>query len=486
MAVGLVLRVLFLLVGAKLFFAERQADIFTNGDSFSYILSFQNLLEFGRYSFDLNEPEAAVGRLPGYPFFYGIHQLLFGADYALLAVAVTQVVLDTLGIWLIFTITAHLTTARSWAPYLAALLLTFYPFSIVWVPIVGTETVGLFLTLLWWAMLSLTRPRTANWLALGVLLAVTVYVREFLGVCLVVTLIYLLSDLRPKQAMTVLRPMALVLVGFLGLYVWWPVRNYVTTGHFILLKPVSAGYANLREDTQGALAWMLTWTNDVTEGFAEIEYALKPAFPDYVISTPAEKQLIDSLCVMSRTCASSFYVMMHPGVLSAKAAGRTPADSLRSGQVRRLEALRQHNCNAQVSAGFNRLRASYIRRHPVRARLEVPLQNFQKILFKHQFETSPGQQLSPAQRLSATLFVWRSILLVLGLVGAWKYRNLPNLRPALLFTTIIFVFMACIFRSLEMRYLLQADVLMLVPAALLLAKWVPGRWSGSSKPVTSA
>lgn len=479
LGIGLALRVVFLLVGAKIYYLGRQGDIYNNGDSYSYVLSFHNLLSYGRYSFDLTEPDAAVGRMPGYPFFYGLHYLVFGR-FVLPALAVTQILLDTLGIWLMYAITARLAPAGSRAPLLAALLLAFYPFSIVWVTIVGTETLGLFLVLLWWATMLLARPRALNWVLLGVLLALILYVREFLGVCLSVSGLYLLVRAAKGQfSKTALRPLVLVLAGFLSLYIWWPVRNYMTMGRFIPLKPAAAGYANLREDTQAALAWVLTWTNDVTMGIDEVLFAKQPTFPAHVISTSAEKQLIDSLIVLSRTCASSFHV--RAALYSQNAAApdaATAADELfQYRQAQRVNTLRHHNCNPQVAAGFQRLQASYVRRHPIRSRIEVPLQNIQKILFKSQFKTAAGTQVTLAQRLSAVLFTWRSILLAIGLVGAWRYRKHAGLWPALAFSAIVFGYMAIIFRSMEMRYLLQADVLMLVPAALLLAGWLPRRWS---------
>ncbi|MCB2379716.1 glycosyltransferase family 39 protein [Hymenobacter sp. BT635] len=487
LAVGLVLRLLFLAFGAEIYYSSRQSDIYSNGDSYSYVLSFHNLLEHGRYTFDLTEPEAAVGRLPGYPFFYGAHFLVFGQQKVLFATACTQVLLDTLGIWLIYVITARLSSPTSWAPFLAALLLTLYPFSIVWVTITGTETLGLFLVLLWWAALLLMRPRALNWVLLGVLLAVILYVREFLGVCVAVTMLYLLIGSDKKDLRTIAHPIVLVLAGFLSLYIWWPVRNYMVLGRLIPLKPAAAGYANLQEDAQTALAWMLTWTNDVTMGFDEIMFAEKPSFPEHVINTPAEKQLIDSLVTLSRTCASSFHVRM---LLLRGSTSETDA-SAGAGfnhyqKAQQVNTLRHHNCNDVVSAGFNRLRASYIHRHPIRARVEVPLLNFQKILFKSQFKPISGEKITRAQQLTSVLFMWRSVLLALGFIGAWRYRKLPGLWPALMFAAVIFGYMAIVFRTMEMRYLLQADVFMLVPAALLLASWVPQRWAKSVRSVATA
>lgn len=474
LVLGLVLRIMFVVVGAKIYYAGRQVDIYTNGDSYSYALSFQNLLHYGRYTFDLTEPDAAVGRLPGYPFFYGLHYLVFGPKWVLPATACTQAVLDTLGVWLLYSITARLAGKRSWAPLLAALLLATYPFSIVWTTITGTETLGLFLVILWWAVFILARPKTINWVLLGALLALIVYVREFLGLCLAVTLFCLLfRTWKAEAGITRLRPMAWVLVGFLALYMWWPVRNYLTLARFIPLKPAAAGYANLREDAQESLAWMLTWTNDVTAGTEELLTAPHPSFPADVISTPAEHQLIDSLVVLSRTCASSFHVRMKPGEIAPSPDG-VLTDSMRYYVAQVGNTLHYNNCNAIVSKGFRRLRESYIHRHPLHARVDVPLQNFGKIVFKSQLKSEAGPQ-NTKQRFIALLFAWRSLLLVLGLIGAWKFRRKVDLWPAILFSGGIFCYMAIVFKSMEMRYLLQADVLMLVPAALLIAHWLPRR-----------
>jgi 4-amino-4-deoxy-L-arabinose transferase-like glycosyltransferase len=474
LALGLVLRILFVMVGAKVYYAGRQVDIYTNGDSYSYVLSFQNLLHYGRYTFDLAEPDAAVGRLPGYPFFYGIHYLAFGPKWVLAATTCTQVLLDSLCIWLVYAITQQLSERNSWAPLLAGLLLATYPFSIVWTTITGTETLGLFLVVLWWAMLILARPTRINWLFLGLLLALIVYVREFLGICLAITFLCLIFNAWRTRAIEFqLRLAAVVLTGFFALYAWWPVRNYITLHRFIPLKPAAAGYANLREDAQEGLAWMLTWTNDVTASTQELLFTPNPVFPSHVINTPTERHLIDSLVVLSRTCASSFHVRMAPEVGKLKPDG-TITDSLRYLEPQLKNTLRYHNCNAIVSKGFHRLRLSYLQRHPLRGRLEVPLQNFQKIVFKSQFKTD-GSSQSMVQRLTTMLFAWRSILLILGLLGAWKFRRKIELWPATLFAGGIFCFMAIVFRSLEMRYLLQADVLLLVPAALLIGSWLPRR-----------
>src|SRR5215213_2957132 len=75
-------------------FYSKGDSFFVNYDSFSYTDSIINFFEKGIYSFEPDFPDAAFGRLPGYPLFWGLHYLIFG-KHAYLAVAITQAVLDS-------------------------------------------------------------------------------------------------------------------------------------------------------------------------------------------------------------------------------------------------------------------------------------------------------------------------------------------------------------------------------------------------------
>src|SRR5688572_22919140 len=85
---GLFLRLLFLWKGAAIYYGPD--SVHKNGDTFSYVLSFQNLAEKGHYTFDESIPDASFGRLPGFPFFYGLHYLVFGKSTAYVATAISQ------------------------------------------------------------------------------------------------------------------------------------------------------------------------------------------------------------------------------------------------------------------------------------------------------------------------------------------------------------------------------------------------------------
>src|SRR5215216_3445624 len=111
-------------------FYSKGDSFFVNNDSFSYTDSIINFFEKGIYSFEPDFPDAAFGRLPGYPLFWGLHYLIFG-KHAYFAVAITQAVLDSLATYLVYEILINLTKNRTTA-LLAALIYCSYFFSVFW------------------------------------------------------------------------------------------------------------------------------------------------------------------------------------------------------------------------------------------------------------------------------------------------------------------------------------------------------------------
>jgi hypothetical protein len=63
------------------------------------------------------------------------------------------------------------------------------------------------------------------------------------------------------------------------------------------------------------------------------------------------------------------------------------------------------------------------------------------------------------------LFGCRTVLLLLGVAGLLVGRRCPLVWPVAAVFLAIYLYIGFGFRSLEMRYLLQADVLLLLPAA---------------------
>lgn len=470
-AVGLLLRVVFLGYGASFYYHEPTLA-HLNGDSGSYMWSFENLLLKGHYSFDFLQPDAAFGRLPGYPLFYGLHYLVFGAQRATGATVCTQLLLDAGCVLVVYYTVRRLVPASPYSALVGAALYATYPFVIVWVPVIGTESLATDLTLLWLYRLVAYQPTARHALGLGLLAAACCLVREYLGILLPITLGYVLLQpgWRPwRWGAEPWRCAVLVSLGFGVLYVGWPLRNYFSEHHLVLVKPKTAGYANYTPDVDSYLSWVHVWTPDENYWLTKMVGNEPVIFPNEVQEAPGDSVEAQRLVALARTCGLGFYVQRT--VLNVQPIYRDTAAMLRNPEYRRYHFA---NCNAEISTGFLALERHYAVRHPWKYYFAVPLQNLRKAFFKS--ATIAAQQGATQEHpvLLRALFGYRTVLLLLSLAGLgwhWQFRLLPLAA----FFGFMYLFISFFLRGLEMRYLLQADAVLLVPAALLLGPWLD-RW----------
>ncbi|MBU0764312.1 MAG: hypothetical protein KJ607_05710, partial [Bacteroidetes bacterium] len=104
--------------------------------------------------------------------------------------------------------------------------------------------------------------------------------------------------------------------------------------------------------------------------------------------------------------------------------------------------------------------------------LFVPLQNLKKALFKTTllYDTGPF-----AKVIGSGLFIYRTILIIIGIFGSLLmiYRKIPEALIFILFFAILYLLL-CFgtttqARNIEIRYFLQADIMLLFPAAALIS-----------------
>ena len=444
---GFLLRLAFLLKGATIYYGAGQEHL--NGDSFSFTRSFLNLWHTGHYTLEPLIPDASFGRLPGYPFFYGLHYLLFGPELVLQALSGTQLLLDTAVIWLLYKMLRRW-TGQARPARLVALLYATYPFAIIWITIVGTETLNTFCTVLWLSVITRPFGSRKHYVLVGVLVVVAFYVREYMGALLPVSLLFV--AVWPSRKAIVLprwQRIGWVLLGFTALYAWWPIRNYTNHSQIVLVKPASAGYANQREDMQAYLDWLHCWTNDNTTWVEGLVQDKPLRYPSQIFGDPTEERRVYALTKLAARCGGSFHLRR-----------------LDTHDYRLVLPARFRNCNPQIAAGFDSLRQSYVRRQPLNYAVAVPLANLRKAFFK---SATIHEGTSAAKTLvQRGLFAYRTLLLLLGVAGAilgWRQRQL---WPVIVLFGFLYLYISFCFRSLEMRYLLQADVLLLLPAAGLL------------------
>ena len=99
-----VLRGLFTIYGAPVYYGMAVPNCYAFGDSISYMWAAENFINYGHFTFDFLEPDAAFGRLPGYPLFYGLQYFMFGPSWTVYTVAWSQVIIDSLAVLVIYAI----------------------------------------------------------------------------------------------------------------------------------------------------------------------------------------------------------------------------------------------------------------------------------------------------------------------------------------------------------------------------------------------
>lgn len=277
-----------------------------------------------------------------------------------------------------------------------------------------------------------------------------------MGILLPITCIYLLFSRRISWSVSV-RHCVLVGLGFGALYIWWPARNYVSQHRVMLVKPERAGFPNYKPDMVSFLDWVHGWSNESSYWLQQVLTNPHPAFPADIFASPQEKARAQALVQQANECGSSFLVYR---------AGAPAPVYATPGKYQ----LSTGNCNIQVSQGFEQLRQSFKQRNTLVYYTRVPLANLRKVFFKSGTQGSDGA--TKKQLLLGVIFGYRTLLLILGIIGLIVYRKKAGIQPILIFWVFIVVFMCWYFRQLEMRYLLQADVLLLPPAGLLLGQWL--------------
>lgn len=133
-----------------------------------------------------------------------------------------------------------------------------------------------------------------------------------------------------------------------------------------------------------------------------------------------------------------------------------------------------NDCSKEVASLFDELRLHQIQQNPFNYYVKVPLMNLQKALFK----SGLTDKVSVSRKLGGYLFYYRTILILMGMIGIALLFKRKELRPIALFVGLFFsmlYFYLCFgtspqCRNIEIRYFLQADVLMLFPAAYLIGK----------------
>lgn len=415
-------------------------EYYLNGDSFSYSESFLNLLHYGTFSFDLSNNDAFYGRLPGYPFFWGFHYILFGSKYVYLSVAITQAVLDTLSIYFIYQITLKISNQIN-AALIASAIYSTYIFIIIWIPITGTECFASFLTTLFFYILYCKNSVKYHSIYLGLVLAICFYTREYLAILIIPATIYYF--LNYNLSVWFYKSIITSIV-FLSLYAIWPIRNYVNHNRFILIKTVTSGYDRYGEDIVAFRSWIYTWSPEADIYLNQLKNKKPINFPEIAFNNSTQKTKVKNLVEQARECGTGTY--------NWKTFKKYPFKT---------------NCNQEIAKGFNDIVEANKKDNPIKYYTLVPLQNFKKALFKNELNSFSTSNISNYKKnIIKIIFAYRSVISLCSVICLILITKQIQLLPVISFISCMYGFICIYYRQVEMRYLIQADVLMIILASI--------------------
>ena len=454
MTIGLLIRIFFVLFIAEHFF--QRPFIFANNDTTLWSMMLYNFIKEGTMMGNsFGDEYNYFMRLPGYTFFMLPFYKLASGDWWLTykLMGWFQTMADTLCIYLSFSIARKLFPTRELLACGIAGLYALYPFIIVWTPVAYSEWLAIAL-LLWFMHLAIPAEKTSRLFLSGLVLGFAVLCRPQIAliVPIILTVLFLKNGFRPASLS--FKPVIVIALGVLLSYGWWPARNYFGYGKFILAQDLR-GIDNWREDVLNFMQLMFAIQEGWEPQFSQIIHNEPVTIPAQAGFTPHDSLLFLRGTHLASNCSKGF----------------SHWRGYWQGRYIPLE----ESCQQEVQTIFKQLRTNHIKSHPLNFYVRVPLQNLSKALFKTEFQKNDGLLI----KLASILFIYRTFLILAGLVGALlllkgKNTNMIWFLVILLYFAVLYFYlcfgttMQC--RNIEMRYFLPADILLLFPAGWLIAK----------------
>lgn len=444
---GLALRILFILIGAHVYFDR--SNIFVSGDTAAWATCFQNLYKFGTYTVSQSNEFGYFGRMPGYSFFMGIIYLLSGHDWETVypIVGWLQTLLDFFGIILIYKIGERLFVDKRTATILAILYAT-YPFIIVWTPVAYSEYLSIFI-LLAGIYCFLCEEKKHSYAVSGLLIGLAVLFRPQIMVFMPLLIGSILVKERTRAAFKKTR---VFIIFFLLSYSPWPLRNYINHQKLVLTQDIR-GFANWNTDVVSFMQYVYSVKGEWEPQFSSIIRNGKVSWPKEAYLTEGDSIKLNRAVFLSQNCGSGF--------------------SEWEGYWK--EKFSKPNCNSEIKKLFDEMRLEQMENNSFHFWVTIPFKNLKKAIFK----TTLYSQSTTARKVASLLFFYRTFLIILGLAGCYflyrsEHRN-KGWAIVILINFLLVYISICAgtsvqLRNIEIRYFLQADILLLIPAAYVIPK----------------
>ena len=424
---------------------------FEFGDSYSYSQSFINLLKSGAYTFDFNYPDAYLYRPPVYPLFWGLHYLLFGVKNVYVAVAVTQSLLDAASSVLCVLLAARLGCSERWSIF-SGIIYTVNPILLIHVPITGTETIAIFLALMS-IYLILCSQSYINIFLTALFIALATMVRQYLGIILPLILVYLFVCAYTSGRINsagLFKKFAVFLLSFCLFVSPWFLRNAIELGKPTILMGETTGYAVYQEDYIAFRNFYNLYFVNITPIWNSIALTGSDGIDDYAQFGILVEEM-HLAANLAHSCGSSFLAWKQ----------------LQSSQA--LSSLGVKLCNKAVVSAYENLRVKALDEGGLLLSIKSPLANLFKSFFKSDLVVGSSNALKAF--MVKSVFTFRTLYISLGLLSfVWLLRR-PEAVFLLFPVLMIFMISFGVRRQVEIRYLAQAEAVLIPYAALSLSRF---------------
>ncbi len=443
LSAAFLLRLVFMLFAAEMFYGKEHFYITDDTKSFWYPI--HNLIQNNLYTIKIGAPGGEFARMPGFPFYLLPFYIILGDDLISLfrTLAIFQLFLDVTSIWLIYKSITRFKFHKN-AALITASLVALYPFSIVWVPIGQAECLSIFIiSLALYVYSGKAKFKRDFWL--GVIIAAGFLVRP--QVVFLLPSIALAEWMLSRQRF--FKTMTICSIGFMSLYIWWPLRNLVNHDKVVLTRDIST-----MRDWQDDVIYFQKYMNSMQVGWepqmTQIIHYKEVTFPEKAFHSPDIEKKLKEAVWRSRVCSDGFATFRY----------KTPL---------------KFPCTNTTAKLWKDLYQDQIKADPIGHYLVVPLKALRKGLFKiSMVENWKSPQRSAWQKFAYTsLFSFRSLLILLGLFSCFKLLRMDTIHKRIAYLVLAFViiwysYLAFGIRFMEMRYLLQADFLLLLPLGIFI------------------
>lgn len=448
---ALAVRVLFFFFGTPFYFGE--AGIQVLSDTWWWAKAAENLWQTGVYTTAPNMPNGFFYRPPGHAFFLlPFYVLLEDWTTVFKVIVPLQIILDSITAVLFYRI-AFINTDSTKSGILAGILYSVYVFSLGWTAVTYPETLSVFfLTLgLYKFQLGALQKNKIEFLIAGAALGIAALMRiQLLLILPLPVLIYAWrNSLNWNQL--VLKRIFLFSLGIVLTYGLWPIRNLVNHGEIILTQRLDDA-AHWSYDFMSFREFVWSVKTDIEPEITYLMAGETIDWPESADLSSTELAMADSAIALMNDCGTGLRAWR------------------RSNGYGHLNPQIETNCNAEIKRIWQELITMQKENNALHHYLVVPLGNLKKAFVKSRLVNKE------TPLLVQVVFLGRTILLILGL-GACVFlllKNQLNRKNIYAFILLSFLseylFFAFYFRSMEMRYLLQVDSLMLIPLAIFLAR----------------